>query len=77
MGIKVSNGVHMRKTINKALRVPFMKFYLDNGTNLLTKVKTKKRMKELIKSVQFCNEIREINIDYKNKTTIIIRRYNV
>jgi len=71
MVIKVKHGsLIMRKTIKKALRIPYMKFYIDRGTNLLQKT-TKEEIKEKLNSVIFINGVYEINIDHKNKTTII------
>ena len=75
----------MRKHIKKALRIPFHSFYLssdDSGT-ILTKIKTKKRMKDLLESNKFVQEIYRIESNYsekdeyagpKSNSTIIFRK---
>lgn len=70
----------MRKTIKKALRIKGMKFYISPiditygiDWNVLTKVKTKKRMKELIESNLFVNEVMQINTNFKDNYCVIYR----
>mgnify|MGYP003632172422 CR=1 FL=1 len=68
----------MTSHLKKALRIKGMKFYLSpsditygHDITKCVKVKTKKRMTELLKSNRFMNEITQINSD--NSCTVIYR----
>ena len=73
MVIRVKNGVRMYKHIKKALRIPYMQFYIDKGTNLLIHV-TKAELKRRLTSPILINGIYEIKTDHKNNKTIIYWR---
>lgn len=82
----------MIKLLNKCLRTKGLRFYLvdakneknwyfdiDNPENIryLTKVKTKKRMKELTKSVRFMEEISSIYTNWQKTYCVIVRKPNI
>ena len=61
----------MIKHIKKALRIPYHQFYLGES---MTKIKTKKRMKELLQSRKFTEEIYKVRTNHKLNKTYIFRR---
>lgn len=73
----------MRKTLRRNLRIKGHKFYLsptelnyfskEETLSRSTKVKTKKRMKELTESIQFINDVNAIQTFHKKNYTVIYR----
>jgi len=80
----------IRKHINKLLKTAYHKFYLvsydekklwdiysPENCKYCTKVKTKKRLKDLLNSANFCYEIKETYTNHQKNFTVLVRKREI